>query len=148
METKELMTEIEVRYSETDKMGIVYHANYLVYLEIARTRFLEALGFPYIDMETDGYLSPVLNCNLNYGKPCKYGDTVVVFTSVTKLTPVRTEYSYRIYVKGDDLENDAPRFTGSTTHCLVDGKTFKPLNQKKLYPGLYAAYQKVLVEKD
>lgn len=47
----ETSTEIEVRYAETDGMGVVYHANYLVYLEVARTDFLNKLGFPYADIE-------------------------------------------------------------------------------------------------
>lgn len=55
----ETSTEIEVRYAETDGMGVVYHANYLVYLEVARTDFLNKLGFPYADIEKAGYLSPV-----------------------------------------------------------------------------------------
>ncbi len=143
-EAYEQLTEIEVRYAETDKMGIVYHANYLVWLEIARTQFLETLGFPYVEFEKQGFISPVLNCELNYGKPCTYGDTVQVFTRVTKLTPVRTEYSYRLFVKGDDIENDKPRFTAKTQHCLIEGDTFKPVNQKKLFSDLYDAYTKVL----
>ena len=72
----EHMTEIEVRYAETDKMGVVYHANYLVWLEIARTKFLENLGFPYVEFEKLGYISPVVSCNLHYGLSCTYGDTV------------------------------------------------------------------------
>ena len=54
----ETSTEIEVRYAETDGMGVVYHANYLLYLEVARTDFLNKLGFPYADIEKAGYLSP------------------------------------------------------------------------------------------
>lgn len=142
-EVYENLCEIEVRYAETDKMGIVYHANYLVYMEVARTRFLESIGFPYSIIEGDGYLSPVTNVNINYGIPCTYGDVVQVFTRVTKLTPVRTEYSYRFFVKGDDTAGK-PRLTASSTHCIVDGETFKPMNQKKLYPKLFAAYQQVL----
>ena len=140
----EHVTEIEVRYAETDKMGVVYHANYLVWLEIARTNFLNNLGFPWIVFEEEGMLSPVLSCELHYGRPCTYGDTVQVYTRVTKLTPVRTEYSYRLYVKGDDVENERPRFTATTTHCLVEADTFKPVNQKKLYPDLYKAYEKIV----
>ena len=144
LQEHEHMCEIEVRYAETDKMGVVYHANYLVWLEIARTKFLEDLGFPYIEFEKLGYISPVISCNLHYGMSCTYGDVVQVFTRVTKLTPVRTEYSYRIFVKGDDTENGKPRFTATTTHCLVDAKSFKPVNQKKLFPKLYEAYEEVL----
>ncbi|EMV4629748.1 hypothetical protein AAC545_002271, partial [Listeria monocytogenes] len=54
-------TTIEVRYAETDQMGVVYHNNYLVWMEIGRTRLIEKLGFRYFDMEEAGYLSPVLD---------------------------------------------------------------------------------------
>lgn len=142
----EQMTELDVRYAETDRMGVVYHANYLIWLEIARTKFLESLGFPYVEFENRGFLSPVVSCELHYGRSCTYGDTVQVFTRVTKVTPVRTQYSYRLFVKGDDVEHGRPRFTATTEHCLVDAETFKPVNQKKLFPGLYEAYRRVLCE--
>ena len=86
----ETATEIKVRYSETDAMGVVYHANYLLYLEVARTEFLEKLGFPYKSMEDAGFMSPVLSCNLQYGQSFGYGDTVVVYTSVSKVTAVKS----------------------------------------------------------
>lgn len=144
----EVETEIPVRYAETDKMGIVYHANYLIYCEVARTHYLQALGFPYSEIEEAGYLSPVLDINLKYGLPCTYGDTVKVITSITKLTPVRTEYSYRIFLKGEDPETAKPRVTGSSTHCLVTADTFKAVNQKKLFPKLYEAYQNALGDEE
>ena len=56
--TMRVCTPITIRYAETDMMGIVYHANYLLYFEDARTAFLEAIGFPYRVIEEAGYLSP------------------------------------------------------------------------------------------
>ena len=83
-------SRIRVRYAETDRMGIVYHANYLVWFEIARSEFLEKLGFPYEEMEKAGYMSPVADVQLSYGMPLTYGDTAIVRTRVTKLTPAKT----------------------------------------------------------
>lgn len=140
----EVVTEIPVRYAETDKMGIVYHANYLIYCEVARTHFLEELGFPYSKMEDAGYLSPVIDFEMKYGLPCTFGDTVKVLTRVTKVTPVRTVYSYRIFLKDEDPETAKPRVTGSSTHCLVTADTFKAVNQKKLFPELVEAYQQAI----
>lgn len=62
-------TTIHVRYGETDMMGIVYHANYLLYFEDARTDFLETIGYPYARLEEAGYLSPVVNVDVSYGAP-------------------------------------------------------------------------------
>lgn len=67
-------TPITIRYAETDKMGVVYHANYLLYFEDARTHFLEANGFPYKKIEDAGYMSPVVSFTVNYGQPLRYGD--------------------------------------------------------------------------
>ncbi len=60
--------EIEVRYAETDQMGIVYHANYLIWLEIGRAHFIQQLGFQYTDMEKQGIVSPVIDLQISYKK--------------------------------------------------------------------------------
>ncbi len=65
--------QIPVRYQETDMMGIVYHANYLVYLEIARTELLRELGVEYKDMEQAGFVSPVTNVSVDYKKSVTFG---------------------------------------------------------------------------
>lgn len=137
-------TKIRVRYAETDKMGVVYHANYLVYFEVARTEFLETLGQPYNKLEEAGYMSPVVDVRLSYGETLTYGDVAVVRTRVVKLTPVKTTYAYEVYKEGQTPGVDKPCCTGTSTHCLVDAKTFKPVSQKRVAPELYAAYQEVL----
>lgn len=58
----EFVTDIEVRYSETDCMGVVYHANYFSWFDVARCRLLEEIGFPYPQIEADGYQCPVIRC--------------------------------------------------------------------------------------
>ena len=137
-------SRIKVRYAETDRMGIVYHANYLVWFEIARAEFLEKLGFPYVDMEKAGYMSPVVDVQLRYGTPLTYGDTAIVRTSVSKLTQAKTEYVYEVYKEGQEIGVDKPCCTGRTTHCLVDSATFRPVSQKRAMPELYTAYKAAL----
>ena len=68
--------EIEVRYAETDQMGVVYHANYLIWMELGRTKLINDLGFYYADMEADGILSPVMDIQASYKTPVRYGDKV------------------------------------------------------------------------
>ena len=68
-------------------MGIVYHANYLLYFEDARTAFLEAIGFPYRVIEEAGYLSPVVSFSVEYGEPLRYGETAVVRTREVSSRP-------------------------------------------------------------
>lgn len=140
-------SRIRVRYAETDRMGIVYHANYLVWFEIARTEFLEKLGFPYTELEAQGVMSPVVDVQLSYGTPLTYGDTAIVRTWVSKVAQVKTEYSYEVYKEGQVIGVDKPCCTGRTTHCLVDAETFKPLSQKRVAPELYAAYLEAVEER-
>lgn len=144
LQPMECLTEIEVRYAETDCMGVVYHANYLIYLEVARTEFLRQLGFPYDEIEKAGYMSPVLHVDLTYGAPFKYGDTIVVRTRVTKATPVKTEYTCEMFLKGEDYSRAKPHFSAVTHHCLVERGSFKVVSQKKVFPGLYSAYCKAI----
>lgn len=137
-------TTIHVRYAETDMMGIVYHANYLLYFEDARTEFLEAVGCPYSELEEAGYLSPVVNVDIAYGAPLTYGDTAIIVTRVIESRPTRTVYAYDVYKQGQDVGVDKPCCTATTTHCVVDRETFRPKSIKKVAPKLYERYLEVM----
>lgn len=134
-------SRIPVRYAETDKMGVVYHANYLLYFEVARTDFLEKLGFPYDRLEAEGLMSPVLDVHLSYGSPLTFGDVAIVRTRIIKVTPVKTTYAYEVYKEGQTPGVDKPCCTGTSLHCLVNSADFKPVSQKHAAPELYAAYK-------
>lgn len=137
-------TPITIRYAETDKMGVVYHANYLLYFEDARTAFLDEMGYSYERIEQAGYLSPVVHFECDYGLPLRYGDVAIVRTRVVELRPTRTIYAYEVFRQGQDPDGEKPCCTGRSTHCLVDAKTFKPVNMKKVTPRLYQRYQEVV----
>lgn len=140
----QVTTTIHVRYGETDMMGIVYHANYLLYFEDARTDFLEAIGCPYSELEEAGYLSPVVNVNITYGAPLTYGDTAVVKTRVIESRPTKTVYAYEVYKQDQEPRHDKPCCAATTTHCIVDAKTFRPKSLKKVAPKLYDRYLEVM----
>ena len=72
-------TEIRVRYAETDKMGVVYHANYFVWFEAARIQLLDDLGLPYNDLEERGYLLPVLECGAKFLQPAHFDDRLTAY---------------------------------------------------------------------
>ena len=137
-------TEIPVRYAETDAMGVVYHANYLVYFEVGRTTFLEGIGFPYSQVEEAGYMSPVVEVNVRYGSPLHYGETALVRTKITKLSPVKVTYTSEVYRKGQNVETEKPCCSGEALVTLVDRETFHPVSTKRVLPELYAKYQEVL----
>lgn len=138
-------TEIPVRYAETDRMGVVYHSNYLIYFEVARTDFLNKIGYPYKRVEDEGYMSPVLDIHVRYGSPLTYGDVAVVRTSVIGLTPVKTTFRCEVFKKGQDLAIEKPCCVGEAIVALVDAQTFKPVSTKRAVPELYKLYQESLV---
>lgn len=125
-------------------MGIVYHANYLLYFEDARTEFLKAVGCPYSELEEAGFLSPVVNVNITYGAPLTYGDTAIVQTRVIESRPTKTVYAYEVYKQGQRIGVDKPCCTATTTHCVVDAETFRPQSIKKVAPKLYERYREVM----
>lgn len=136
-------SEYVVRYSETDAMGIVYHANYFSWFDAGRTCLLQEVGFPYKQCEDLGYFAPVIHAEIDYGTPFTYGETALLVTRVAKVSPVKTIYKYELYGRDDDREVMKPRITGSTTHCLVDRNTFKPVSTKKALPELYQIYKEI-----
>lgn len=138
-------TPITVRYGETDMMGVVYHANYLLYFEDARLDFLEALDFSYTDeIEGAGYMSPIISVEMRYRTPLRYGERGFVRTTISESAPMRTTYHQRVYKEGDDPEVDAPLVDGYVTACVVERDTFKPVNMKRTFPKLYAQYAEVV----
>ncbi len=97
----EHITSIKVRYAETDRMGVVYYANYLVYFEVARTELLRALGVSYRDMEeTDGIYLMVAESNVKYISPLTYDDDISVHTTLGFVKNASLSFNYRIYREG------------------------------------------------
>lgn len=129
-------TPIEVRYQETDQMGVVYHANYLVWFEIGRTKYVEQLGFSYAEMEKHHVVSPVIDAQVSFKKPVRYGEQASVITWIEKYDGIRTVYGYRIV--GGDGETAV---TGTSEHVIVDRDTFRPLSLRKAFPEWHKAYQ-------
>lgn len=128
-------TTIEVRYQETDQMGVVYHANYLVWFEIGRTKYVEYLGFKYADMEKYNVVSPVTDVQITYKKPIRYGEKVVVETWVEKYDGIRTVYGYHVLNEDGDLA-----VSGTTQHVIVRKDNFRPLSLRKSFPDWHEAY--------
>lgn len=136
----QVRTPIKVRYGETDMMGVVYHANYLLYFEDARCDFLEKAGFPYAKIEEAGYMCPIRNVEVTYGAPLRYGEDAFVLTRVVKSTPTKTTYLQEVYRADMTPDVDKPLASGRITACTVERATFKPVSLKRTFPELYALY--------
>jgi acyl-CoA thioester hydrolase len=92
--------QVRVRYAETDRMGLLHHANYLVYFEQARTELLRARGRSYKDLEDQGFYLVVAKVEIRYRLPAHYDDVLTVRTTVTRATPVRLEHRYEVVRDG------------------------------------------------
>ncbi|EDY81266.1 conserved hypothetical protein [Verrucomicrobiia bacterium DG1235] len=112
----ESVSNIQVRYAETDMMGIVYHANYLPWLEIGRTELLRENGLPYKEIEARGVMLPVLEVNVKYKRPAKYDDTVSIHTRISEKPFLKIKIDYELK-RGDEL-----LATATTLHAFMNSK--------------------------
>jgi acyl-CoA thioester hydrolase len=92
---------IRVRYAETDRMGLLHHANYLVYFEQGRTELLRDLGLSYKALEDQGYLLVLTRVEVRYRRPVRYDDLVTLRTIVERTTAVRIDHRYEVRVGGE-----------------------------------------------
>lgn len=88
--------EFRVRYSETDQMGVVYHAEYLVWCEVGRTEYIRALGLPYAEMERRGVRLAVADATLRFHAPARYDDLIRVETTLASLRSRAVTFEYLI----------------------------------------------------
>ena len=107
---------LRVRYAETDKMGVVYYANYFVWFEVGRADLLRSLGWTYREMELAGVSLPVIEAHCEYHRPARYDDELEVRTEGRMLSPVRMEFNYDV-VRRDDRSLAA---SGRTVHAALD----------------------------
>lgn len=133
------MKKIELRYSDTDQMGVIYHANYFSFFEQGRTKFLKDVGYDYHLFEENGIIYPVRDVSCTYLKSIRLGEEVFVETTIHKFTKVKTTYYHEI--KNDKGEL---KCTGYTTVVCVDKNTFKPVRMDDVMPEVYNAYKKIL----
>ncbi|MCH4553012.1 acyl-CoA thioesterase [Aestuariibaculum lutulentum] len=114
--------QIRVRYGETDQMGVVYHGNYALYLEMGRIEWLRKLGISYKSMEENGVMLPVVSMTVNYKKSACYDDVINVKTEVVKVPTAKIEFNYEITNEAGELLT-----TASTTLVFIDMKTNRPM---------------------
>ena len=92
--------EVRVRYAETDRMGLLHHANYFIYFEMGRTELLRLRGLTYRDMEDAGHLLVIVDLGCKYKKPAYYDDLLTVRTTVERVTHVKIVHRYEVLRAG------------------------------------------------
>src|SRR5579863_9434018 len=91
---------VRVRYAETDRMGLLHHANYLVYFEQGRTELLRSQGLAYKDLEDQGFLLVLTRVQVRYRSPARYDDLLTLRTTVVRTTLVKIEHRYELLRDG------------------------------------------------
>lgn len=116
-------TIVRVTYSDTDQMGMVYYANYLIWFEIGRTEFLRQYGLTYKSLEAQGVYLPVTRCVCEYKSPAKYDDLIRIVTTIVQMTRVSVTFSYKLVREG----SGEVIALGETKHACIgpDGKILK-----------------------
>ena len=122
-------TEIKVRFNEVDSMAIVWHGNYVQYLEEGRESFGKHYGISYLDIYANQVMAPVVNLEINFKKQVKYGETIIVETEYIDQQAAKLVFYYRIYRKSN---NDLVA-TASSTQVFIDMN-----HEMLLYPPDFA----------
>lgn len=126
-------TRIRVRYAETDQMGVVYYANYLVWMEVGRVELSKARGFNYKEMELeDGVMLAVAEARCRYCSPARFDEEVVIRTGVAEANSRMVTFAYEMRA----AEGDRKLATGETRHIFV-GRDLKPCRMPEKYRGKF-----------
>ena len=130
-------TRVRVRYAETDQMGVVYHANYLVWFEVGRVELIRQVGLDYKSMEVeDGCMIAVVEATVRYRAPARYDEELIVRTRVNGFRGALLKFGYEVVRAGDGQV----LCTGETVHVVV-GRDMK----RRRMPERYARCFRELV---
>ena len=126
------ITEVRVRYGETDQMGFCYYGNYAQFLEVARVELLRSNGISYKALEAEGILLPVRTFSIKYITPSRYDDLLKIETEIIKIQTSRIEFSYVIRDQNSTLIA-----TANTELVLVDYQSMKPIKTPSKISNLF-----------
>ena len=127
-------THVRVRYAETDQMGVVYHANYLIWFEVGRVEHIRQMGLDYKSMEQrEGCGIAVVEADLRYKSPARYDDELIIRTRIDHIRGSILRFAYTIHRATDDLL----LCEGSTTHIVVD----REMKRAAMPPRFAAAFR-------
>ena len=134
--------QVRVRYAETDQMGIVYYANYLVWFELGRVELLRSLGLAYSQLEREHEcILPVVEATCRYKSPARYDDEILIQTRPSLLRGSVIKFAYQILRKGVDGEQHTLLAEGETVHVVCDDQL-----RKKALPEHYAEALRAMME--
>ena len=127
----------KVQYYETDMMGMTHHSNYIRWMEEARVDLMDRIGFPYSRMEAEGVLCVVKSLQVNFLKPCTFGDDVDIMIGVKDFNGVIATLIYQMTVR------DIPVFSGTSEHVFLNREGMF-VRMKKVMPEFCAAIEQII----
>lgn len=126
----------EVKYYETDAMGVTHHSNYIRIMEESRIDWLDQVGYGYDKMEEEGIISPVVAITCDYKKPTKFKDVIEVTLGVAELSKLKLVLNYTMRCNGQIV------CKATSTHCFVfEGR---PVVLEEKLPGFFAVLQEMM----
>lgn len=125
----------KTQYYETDQMKIIHHSNYIRWFEEARTDFMEQMGLSYAEMETMGFIVPVLSVSAEYKAMVRYGDTVRIEVTIDSYNGVKLALSYQVF----HADTDELHTTGTSLHCFLN-EDGRPISLKRSAPELHEMF--------
>ena len=129
MKTPAHETRVRARYAESDQMGVVYYANYLVWMEVGRVEFCKAVGFNYRDMEAqDGVMLAVAEARCRYAFPARFDDEVIVRTWIAEASSRMVTFAYEMRL----AEGGKKLAAGETRHIFCN-RELKPCRMPEKY---------------
>lgn len=136
----EYTQEIRVLYSDTDSYGVVWHGAYTKWFEAARVGFVEELGLPLEELESNNILFPVVEMNIRYKSSAKMNERIVIKTHVHELKPLSVTFEHRVYEKN----TKTLRVIAHTTIVVTDPRTGKMYRRmpQELYNKFLEVYEK------
>jgi len=132
-------TKIELRYKDTDQMGVIHHSNYFTFFELARIDFLKQLGFNYYEFEKSGMMFPLRDVQCTYLKSIKITDEIYIYTSVLSFTKYQIEFYHEVKDDHDEI-----KALGKTKVVSVNTSTFELTKLNEKNPLLYEVLSKIV----
>lgn len=125
-----ISSEVKYRviYRDTDKMGVVYHANYIAFYEIARTEMFRNLGIPYSELEKMGVMTPIVEVESKYKAPAYYDDLLTIRATIKELPAVKLDVEYEVFNEQGTLIN-----TGRTLLGYVNMERLRPCRAPQVF---------------
>jgi acyl-CoA thioester hydrolase len=128
--------ELRVRYAETDQMGVVYHANYLVWCEVGRTELIRRMGVAYAELERDGVFLAVSDAHLRFHGSARYDDLVAVETRLEELRSRQLKFAYQIFRKEPDVRQ---RLVTASTTLTALGRSGRPCKLPRAVLSMFSS---------